>query len=486
MGIASGFSKSFKAGSRVKKEFSLSSSESSVNEGGVVTLTLNAKKMRDGQTVGYTISGISSTDLSVGSLTGSFTVNGGVGIISLTLRSDSLTEGLETMRISLSNGRSKNDISVIDTSLSGPTYSVSHPSSVNEGSSLSVSVTTSGVANGTVLYWTALNSTTSSSDFSSLSGSFIINSNSGSFSVPISADLTTEGVESFRVQIRTTSVSGAIVRTSSLISINDTSLTPSQWTPSNFANIHTWVDFGDSTSYAVDARGDLTSVDDKAGNVSFYINNTPNIGVQTLNGMDVMYFDGTENLEGRAPTQVIDSNGNHFSVSLWKVTGVDDEKDSMWSYYNSNAGNRDYAISSRNISSWLGEIDLGNGTTELGTVPWLDGIYMNNWIIYSVVFDKEGNKIFARANGVAKTNVVPYSLSLQNDLLLRIGANRNGNKKVQGFCAEFISAKSTPGKTSSDIAYLEMVEGYMAHRWGIQTSLPVSHTYRYNPPTTQP
>ena len=256
MGIASGFSKSFKAGSRVKKEFSLSSSESSVNEGGVVTITLNTKKMRDGQTVGYTISGISSTDLSAGSLTGFFTINGGVGSINLTLRSDSLTEGLETMRVSLSNGRSKNDVSVIDTSLSGPTYSVTHPSSINEGSSLLVSVSTSGVANGTVLYWTVLNSTTSNSDFSSSSGSFTINSNSGSFSVPISADLTTEGAESFRVQIRTVSISGSVVRTSSLITINDTSLTPSQWTPSNFSNIHTWVDFGDSSSYAVDIRGD--------------------------------------------------------------------------------------------------------------------------------------------------------------------------------------------------------------------------------------
>jgi hypothetical protein len=45
------------------------------------------------------------------------------------------------------------------------TYSLSASSSVNEGSSLTCTVTTTNVTNGTVLYWSVLNGTTTNADF---------------------------------------------------------------------------------------------------------------------------------------------------------------------------------------------------------------------------------------------------------------------------------------------------------------------------------
>ena len=487
MTFSSGFSKSFKAGKRVRKEYSLSTSTSSVNEGGEVEITLNTKRIRGGKSVPYQITGIDSSDLASGSLTGTFSIDSnGVGTISLTLRSDSATEGLENINISLTNNRSNRSIQVSDTSQSGPTYAISSASSVNEGSSLSVTVNTTGVTNGTTLYWTILyGSSSSSADFSSQSGSFTINSNTGSFSVPVTADTLTEGSENFKLRIRTGSLSGTIVKTSGYITINDTSTTPSPWTPSDMgSNVHTWVDFGDTSSYRFDSEtNELDSVTDKAGNVSFSIQNTPSVNNQHLNSMDVAYFDGTEYIYGNSPTAVVDSDGNHYAVSLWKITGVDVNKDSIWSYDHAKDGRRDYAVSARTSDTWSGEIDMGNGTAESGTLNWTEYGYMNNWIIYVVVFDKTNNRIFARANGVdVVTNRIPYVNSLQNNLLLKIGANRTGNRKVQGYCAEFISIKSTPG-SGRTIDELEKVEGYMAHKWGINSSLHATHPYRNSAPT---
>lgn len=483
MGFSSGFSRSFKAGKRIRKKFSLSTSTSSVNEGEEVVITLNTKRIRVGKTVPYQITGIDSSDLTSGSLSGSFSINSsGVGTISLTLRSDSVTEGLENLNISLTNNRATRSVQVSDTSQSGPTYTISSSSSVNEGSTLSVTVNTSGVSNGTTLYWSLLNDTSSNSDFSNQSGSFSINSNTGNFTVPIVADGTTEGSERFRVTIRTGSAFGTIVKTSGYVTINDTSRA---WTPSDIgSNIHTWIDFGDTSNYAFDSRtNDLTSVTDKAGNVQLRFQNTPNVNSQHLNSMDVAYFDGSEYIYGSSATSVIDSSGNHYAISLWKITGVDDSKDSIWSYDHSTVGKRDYAVSARTSSTWSGELDLGNNITEAGTLNWTDGNYMNNWVIYSVVFDKTGNRIFARANGADCTSRVAYSNSLQNNLLLRIGANRNGNKKVEGYCAEFLSVKSVPG-TRGSIDELEKLEGYLAHKWGISSSLHTSHPYRNSAPTT--
>jgi hypothetical protein len=64
-------------------------------------------------------------------------------------------------------------------------------------------------------------------DFANWSGSFTINAQGlGIFSVTPSLDLITEGTETFTVSIRTGSISGPVVRTSELITINDTSVSP--------------------------------------------------------------------------------------------------------------------------------------------------------------------------------------------------------------------------------------------------------------------
>ncbi len=105
-----------------------------------------------------------------------------------------------------------------------PYYSISVSSSnIDEGSDLTVTVTTVNVVNGTTLYW----DTDRSSDFTTSSGDFIISGITGSFTITPTEDAITEGTETFTVRIRTGSPNGTIVATSNSININDTSLTPS-------------------------------------------------------------------------------------------------------------------------------------------------------------------------------------------------------------------------------------------------------------------
>jgi hypothetical protein len=111
-----------------------------------------------------------------------------------------------------------------------PTYAVTpSTSSVNEGSSVSFNVLTTNVSDGTTLYWTlnTVSGTINSSDFvgGATSGSFTITSGTGSVTLNIANDVTTEGTESFQLQVRTDSTSGTVVVTSSTVTINDTSIT---------------------------------------------------------------------------------------------------------------------------------------------------------------------------------------------------------------------------------------------------------------------
>jgi hypothetical protein len=110
-----------------------------------------------------------------------------------------------------------------------PTYSITPSSlSVNENSSVTFTVSTTFVPNGTILYWTTqqISGIINSADFTDglLNGTTTINNNIGSIITrTLTNDTTTEGTESFAIQLRTGSLSGPIVAVSDTVTINDTS-----------------------------------------------------------------------------------------------------------------------------------------------------------------------------------------------------------------------------------------------------------------------
>ena len=95
-------------------------------------------------------------------------------------------------------------------------------SSVDEGNTLTFNVGGENITDGTY-YWTI---ESNAGDFTATNGSFEISNNVGSFTVTPTADSTTEGDDLFAVSIRSDSITGTILQTSSSVTINDTSLTP--------------------------------------------------------------------------------------------------------------------------------------------------------------------------------------------------------------------------------------------------------------------
>lgn len=109
-----------------------------------------------------------------------------------------------------------------------PIYNISpSTTSVNEGSSVTFTVTTVNAQPSLTLYWTlnTISGTINASDFSggTTSGSFTTTNSSGSVTITLTSDGQTEGTESFQFQVRTGSTSGPVVATSETITINDTS-----------------------------------------------------------------------------------------------------------------------------------------------------------------------------------------------------------------------------------------------------------------------
>ena len=103
--------------------YEISTSKQTYFEGQDVEFQVNTKNVEWGSSVDYTITGIDSSDLSNGQLTGSFVVdqNGvdGIGKIKLSLAKDAVVEGIEKLVVNVSGQSASIDVKDILTGTAG-------------------------------------------------------------------------------------------------------------------------------------------------------------------------------------------------------------------------------------------------------------------------------------------------------------------------------------------------------------------------------
>jgi len=207
---------------------------SSIPEGSSSTITVTTTDVPDNTRLFWTINHgtTAAADFSLNS--DSFLINSNTGTFTITPLSDSSSEGNQTFTISIRTLSITNTpvatsgtITVTDPVPVVPTYQITYPTSIDEGTFGRFTVTTTNVADDTTLYWNINNVSTTSADFSSSSGSFKINSNSGFFDVDVLSDFTTETTEeSFKVRVFSNSARTTLVAESPTVKINDISKTP--------------------------------------------------------------------------------------------------------------------------------------------------------------------------------------------------------------------------------------------------------------------
>ena len=218
--------------------YTITPSAASVNEGSSVSFTVNT--VNSTGTLYYSTNGTANAaDFTDNSLTGSFSVvstgsTTGVGTIVRSIATDFDTESGEQFSITVRTGSTSgpgvttsSNVTIGDVT---PTVNVSESAtSVDEGGSVTFTISGSNIPDGTY-YYTIYEEegTVASTDFNpaNLNGSFSVSNNSGSITITIAEDITSEGPDKFKIQIRTGSTSGTVIAESSAITINDTSRTP--------------------------------------------------------------------------------------------------------------------------------------------------------------------------------------------------------------------------------------------------------------------
>ena len=230
------------------------------------------------------------------------------------------------------------------------------------------------------------------------------------------------------------------------------------------ANLLLWLDASDSST--ITHSGNVSQWDDKSGNNNHVSQGTaskqPTTGTRTVNGLNVIDFDGGDYLEKTSFS--VPSSGN---IAIFAVADIDTINDVNDSIFCMDATN-DFQFDSVSGSQFDGAIDV-EGT--VGSDVNLNGGPFEALSIYNVNFDFTGSGVYnAFINGTHRT-ASSYSNKLDVSQTLRIMANRSSLEAIDGAIAEFIVTEDCTSETR------QQIEGYLAHKWGIASSLSSIHPY---------
>ena len=215
--------------------YTVTQSATSVNEGGVVNVVVTTTNVADGTTLYYTLSGTATADDFVGgTMAGSFTVSSNSGDFNINVVGDIITDDGETFTASIRTDSTSGTIvgtssQVTITDVAQSEAISQSATTVDEGGTVVFTLSTAGYPTGHTFYWTTevTSGGITAADFSDGSLSGTITTNSGgqaTINKTLVSDRISEGVEKFKIQIRTGSTGGPIILTSNEVAINDTSV----------------------------------------------------------------------------------------------------------------------------------------------------------------------------------------------------------------------------------------------------------------------
>ncbi len=239
------------------------------------------------------------------------------------------------------------------------------------------------------------------------------------------------------------------------------------WTPTQIPTIF-WYDAADLATITATGN-EVTQVLDKSGN-SYTLTRAsgqvgPNTGTRTLNGLNVLEWTGNNCLQNTAFTynqaatpiniaMVLEVNVTalqYFFLAGRTTTGPGTRLSARWTVAN--------AL----------EIIGGSGT---GVNQLMQaGVTVTRGQPYLTIPKFNSATSAWRVNGT-QTNT--GNIGTNSFTILQLGHNEVETSDLDGYIAEAVAF--------SDNTQQEIVEGYLAWKWGLEANLPIGHPYKNFPP----
>jgi len=269
------------------------------------------------------------------------------------------------------------------------------------------------------------------------------------------------------------------------------------WNPSMIQTA-LWLDAADVSTITA-SGSDLTQINDKSGNARNFTSASgtrPTSGTASLNGKNVLSFSGSYLTSAfTAATWNFLHNATGSSVFAVATFGTSSDPNAVYGLAGTNAGSTssnvgmgiffdDRASVPRN-NALLHQIGRGGGYNPVAAQLIQNFVTPNSATIVSVLGDPSNatvaDRSIASLNGgtTQKTNTDNQTLSTADAaFVLQIGAGGNNFAPLTGSLAEFVIVSGVASLNTR-----QRIEGYLAHKWGLEASLPSDHPYKTTGPT---
>lgn len=261
------------------------------------------------------------------------------------------------------------------------------------------------------------------------------------------------------------------------------------WTPDLASDLMLWLDAAD-TSTITEVSGEASVWADKSGNGNDADDSStsarrPATGTVTQNGLNVLDFDGTANylnagnLGGKAAsfTVYVVASPDNISKSTQAICAVSDATGAAWNVW--------AAVMLRSVRLNDYEAFIGNGVNDWQQVVTTDNpVTQGQFGIFGQTYQAGNTTISMISPDVARTTTSPSG-----------GTNTNTPGTAYDFCVGNLGTMSAgnwfyDGKVAEVVIYdrvltseeRDRLEGYLAHKWGLESQLNASHPYKTYPP----
>jgi len=247
------------------------------------------------------------------------------------------------------------------------------------------------------------------------------------------------------------------------------------WTPAEITTA-LWLDAADAgtlwadTAATTHATGLTARWDDKSGNgrnaTQATSGNRPTTGSVTVNSLNALDFDGSNDRFGLS--SYIPANASGSALTAFAVA-------------NSTANSNRAILNTRPTSATQGWVLRTTTTTNLqyfhtGATPNPERTISTG--VNLLGFVRNGLDVTLADNGSLSSAVTTSGFTASTQALI-IGAESGGGfNYFDGPICEIILVESvlTTGER-------QIIEGYLAWKWGLEANLPSGHPYEFGPPT---
>lgn len=252
------------------------------------------------------------------------------------------------------------------------------------------------------------------------------------------------------------------------------------WTPQHVTtNLSGWWDASDEstiTTHDGTHGGNITTWTDKSDSIAAAAQNTPITSSTLQNGLSTIEFEPNELF--KVQNYKMPTSGNVQIFIVCDANVVDNVYDSIISY-NSSSGNKDFQLQSKengpasNFKGVLNVEGIGDANVVKTPEPSTAATGMN---MYCITFDWSDKIFNFRINTAKQGTDYIYANKISPTGELKIFSNRAGNHHPGGTVAEIIITDDITTNTRV------LIEGYLAHKWGITSTLQSVHPYKNTPP----